>query len=82
MFTADLSPLTPAFDPRSVHVRFVVDKMAPGQVFLPVLRISCQYRCSNAPHSSSSTRCSNLDKRAKPGYLRKNNVLPKIAYMA
>jgi hypothetical protein len=35
-------PLTrwPGFDPVSVHVRFVVDKVALGQVFLRVLRFS------------------------------------------
>jgi hypothetical protein len=35
---AGLSPRKPGFDPRSVHVRFVMDKVALGQVFLPVLR--------------------------------------------
>ena len=30
----------PGFDPRSVHVRFVVDKVALGQVFPRVLRFS------------------------------------------
>ena len=28
----------PGFDPRPVHVRFVVDKVALGQAFLRVLR--------------------------------------------
>jgi len=28
----------PGFSPRSVHVRFVVDKVGLGQLFLPVLR--------------------------------------------
>jgi hypothetical protein len=37
---ADLSPLTPGFNPRSVHVGFAVDKVAQGQVFLPVFRFS------------------------------------------
>jgi hypothetical protein len=31
---AGLSPRRPGLDPRSVHVRFVVDKVALGQVFL------------------------------------------------
>jgi hypothetical protein len=30
----------PGFDPRSVHVGFVVDKVALGQVFRRVLRLS------------------------------------------
>jgi hypothetical protein len=33
---SDLSPRKPGFDPRSVHVRLVVDKVALGQVFLRV----------------------------------------------
>jgi hypothetical protein len=35
-----LSPRRPWFDPRSVHVGFVVDKVALGQVFPRVLRFS------------------------------------------
>ena len=54
---AGLSP--PGFDPRSVHVRCVVDRMALGQVFLPVLQFfPCKYRTTCAPHSSSSICCS------------------------
>jgi hypothetical protein len=34
---AGLSPRRPGFDPGSVHVRFVVDKVALGQVFLRVV---------------------------------------------
>ena len=34
---AGLSPLRPGFDPGSVHVGFVVDKVALGQVFPRVL---------------------------------------------
>jgi hypothetical protein len=35
-----LSAQWPGFDLKAVHVRFVVDKVALGQVFLPVLRFS------------------------------------------
>jgi hypothetical protein len=35
-----LSPRRPGFDPGSVHVGFVVDKVALGQVFPRVLRFS------------------------------------------
>lgn len=35
-----LSPLRSGFDPRSVRVKYVVDKVALGQVSLPVLRVS------------------------------------------
>jgi hypothetical protein len=37
---SDLSPLWPGFAPGSLHVGFVVDKVALGQVFLRVLRLS------------------------------------------
>jgi hypothetical protein len=37
---AGLPPRTPGFDPGSVHVGFVVDKVALGQVFPRVLRFS------------------------------------------
>jgi hypothetical protein len=37
---AGLPPRRPGFDPGLVHVRFVVDKVALGQVFLRVLRFS------------------------------------------
>jgi acyl-CoA thioesterase len=43
VFVAGLSPWRPGFVPRSIHVGFVVDKVALGQVFLRVLRFSCQY---------------------------------------
>jgi len=35
-----LSPLRSGFDPRSIHVNYVVDKVGLGQVSLPVLRVS------------------------------------------
>jgi hypothetical protein len=37
---AGLPPWRPRFDPGSVHVGFVVDKVALGQVFPRVLRFS------------------------------------------
>ena len=37
---AGLSPRAPEFDPRLVNVVFVVDRVALGQVFLPVFRFS------------------------------------------
>jgi hypothetical protein len=48
---AGLSPRRPVFDTRSVHVRFVVDEVALGQIFLPVLRF---------PLSVPSHQCSVL----------------------
>jgi hypothetical protein len=39
----------------------------------------CQYHCTNAPHSSSCTCCSNqTDKGQKPGSLPKTNALLEI----
>jgi hypothetical protein len=39
-----------SFDPGSVHVGFVVDKVAMGQVFPRVLRFSpCQFHSTGAP---------------------------------
>ena len=35
-----LSPWRPGLDPRSMHVRFVVDGVALGRIFLPVFRVS------------------------------------------
>jgi hypothetical protein len=34
-----LSPRRTRFDPRPVHVEFVVDKVVVGQVFLSVLKV-------------------------------------------
>jgi hypothetical protein len=38
LLAADLLPRRPGFDPGSVHMVFVVDKVALGQVFPRVLR--------------------------------------------
>jgi len=68
---AGLAPRKPGFDPRSFPVRFVVNKVALGQVF------PCQCHSTNAPYSSSPTCCSSLkDKRAKPGNLQTSTFLP------
>jgi hypothetical protein len=40
LLVAGLSPQRPGFAPRSIHVGFVVDRVALGQVFLQVLRFS------------------------------------------
>jgi hypothetical protein len=45
----------PGFDPRSVSVRHVVDKMALGQIFSPSTSIfSCHCHSTNTPRSSCS----------------------------
>jgi hypothetical protein len=46
---AGFSPWRPGFDPWSVHVGFVVDKVALGQVFLRVAGFPCQFHSSGAP---------------------------------
>jgi hypothetical protein len=47
---AGLSPRRPGFDPGSVHVGFVVDKVALGQVFSPSTSVfPCQFDCTGAP---------------------------------
>jgi len=54
-------------DPRPFHVRFVVDKVTLGQVFLRVLLFSPR-QCNStvAPYASSCTFCSyEKDKRAE-----------------
>ena len=53
---AGLSPRRAGFDPRSVSVRFAVEKVAVSQVSLPVLLFSpCQHHSNNAPLSPVST---------------------------
>jgi hypothetical protein len=47
---AGLSSRRPGFDPASVHVRFMVDKVALGQVFFPkYLGFACQFHATGAP---------------------------------
>jgi hypothetical protein len=74
------SSLRPGFDLRSVRVRFVVNKVALGHVFLLSASLfPCQYHSTIAPYSSSSTCCSyQKDKRAKPGNLPKSDALSEI----
>ena len=69
-----LSPRTPGLNPRSVHVRFIADEVALGQVYLPVFRSSPVSIISPMLHSQSpSPTCRSYEKnnRAKPGNLRK-----------
>jgi hypothetical protein len=44
-----LSPRRPGFDPRSVHVGFVVDKVALGQVFSEYFGFPRQFHSTGAP---------------------------------
>ena len=66
------------FDDRTVHVWFVVDKVALGEViYSPSASIfPWHYHSMNAPHSSSSTCCIYQTwARQKPGNLPKSNYL-------
>jgi hypothetical protein len=47
---AGLPPRRPGFDPGSVHVGFVVDKVSLGQVFPPSTSVfPCQFNSTGAP---------------------------------
>jgi hypothetical protein len=59
-FVAGLPPRRPGFDPGSVHVGFVVDKVALGQIFPLVLRF---------PLSISFHRCSITSKNEKKKFI-------------
>jgi hypothetical protein len=75
-----LSPWRPTFDPRSVTVRFVMDKVALGHVFLRVVSgLPCQHNSANAPYWSSATCFSyQKDKRAKSVDLPNRNAVSEI----
>ena len=66
------------FSPKTVHVRFVVDKAALGQVFLSVLRVFPQYHSTKAPYSSSTLCSYQKDKGTKSGIIKKSNLLSEI----
>jgi hypothetical protein len=47
---AGISPRRPGFDPRSVHVKFVVDQVALGKVFFSSTSVfSCHFHSTGAP---------------------------------
>jgi hypothetical protein len=49
-FVAGLSPRRPEFDPRSVHLGFMVDKLALGQGFPSSTSVfPCQFHSTGAP---------------------------------
>jgi hypothetical protein len=50
-----LSSRRDGFAPRSVHVGFVMKKLALGQVFLRFLRFPCQYHSTVAVHTHVSS---------------------------
>jgi hypothetical protein len=79
---AGLSPRRPGFDPGSVHVGFVVAKVALGQVFVRVLRFSSvntSHRCSiimekqkklHLPHRVQGC-CASVASAARPSIKKK-----------
>ena len=54
---AILWPRSPNFDPGSVYLIFVVDRVALGQVCQRILRFCHQYHSTNAPYSFICHRC-------------------------
>ena len=66
-----------------ISPRVIFGKLSMGYeifFFAPSTSVSlCQYHPTNALHLSSSTYCSyQKDKRARPGNLKKTNVLSKL----
>jgi hypothetical protein len=49
------SPRSPGFTTGSIHVGFVVDKVALGQIFLLVLVFPCQYHSTIILHTHTSS---------------------------
>jgi len=75
--TQGLSPRRPGFDPRTVHVRSVAEKMAIEQVFLQILQFSSVSIIPAMPHShlNLNITISQQDKWMKHGNLPENNIL-------
>jgi hypothetical protein len=48
---AGFPPRRPGFEPTSGHVGFVVDKMAPGQVFSKYFGFPCQFSFHQLLHT-------------------------------
>ena len=70
----------PIFDPRSVHMRFLVNKETLEQIYSPSISVfPCQYHFRQFSVLISHTRriCWK-DKQAKPGNLPKSNALSEI----
>jgi hypothetical protein len=52
LLVAGFQPRQPRFEPRSVHVEFVVEKVALGQLFSEYFGFPCQFSFPlTAPHS-------------------------------
>jgi hypothetical protein len=67
------SPVKPGVNPKAVHVRFVVEKLALEQVFLQELRLSLANHSTNPPYSSIIVH--NIRGRYKPVSDRSTNGL-------
>jgi hypothetical protein len=58
---ASFSPQRPGFNPRAIHVRFVVDKLSLRKVFLQVPKFSpVSYYCTNTLFSHLLSRVSTI----------------------
>jgi hypothetical protein len=60
---AGLSPRMPGFDPGSVHVEFVVDKVALGQVFPQYFGFPCQFHSTGASLHGKAEKTNHLHYR-------------------
>lgn len=66
----------PGFDPGSIHVGFMADKVPLGKVFLWVLPFSRRYYSDNVLHSSSiNNTVTSRTTGAKPGNIQQRNAL-------
>ena len=73
----DLSPRRPGFVPKSVYLKFLVDKLVLENVYLRIILLSpCQYHSNSAPYSFSYTYWSYYKvKRTKLTSVGNSNVL-------
>jgi hypothetical protein len=66
---ADLSSMRSGFETRPVHVGSVLDRVALGQVFLPVFRFSPDSNIAGILHTHLNTRLARTSRRT-PGPLQ------------
>ena len=70
-----LTARAPLFDPRSAHVRFMVDKVAVGQDRLPVLVFSHIGIITPVPQASSNTTVFRRASKQNLGTFEQTNVI-------
>jgi hypothetical protein len=76
---ASLSPRRPGFDSRPIHVRFVIDRVALGQVFLRILQFLSVSIISLVLHIHSQLNSSLLsESRRSLATFKHSNVLSVV----